>query len=114
MLMFADGMEVHAIATNGGSPRNRFVHLLRGEGVDEAEPGRIAVGIFRAQELTCLIGTTSRWTGYGFGEPPPTVESGASILVTIDAAPRTSSFTALSLALMRVVGPDILKAAIGR
>jgi hypothetical protein len=42
------------------------------------------------------------------------VDIGASILVTINAADRTSSFTALSLALMRVVGPDTLKAAIGR
>lgn len=44
----------------------------------------------------------------------PTVESGASILVTINAAARTSPFTALSLAFIRALGPDILKAAIGR
>jgi hypothetical protein len=90
---------------NGGSPRNRFVHSFRGEGVDKAEPGRIAVRISRVPKLGCA---------YGLGGPPPMVDSGASILVTIDAAPRTSSFTALSLALMRVAGPDILKAAITR
>jgi hypothetical protein len=55
-----------------------------------------------------LKGLLRRFWILGFS---PALESGVSMRATINAADRTSSFTALSLACMRAVGPEILNPA---